>query len=49
MGEIRRGREVINNNTRDLIESGVRPETAREMARESMRRVDRQQREEGKR
>ena len=49
MGEKPRDREVMDNNTRDLVESGVRPEKAREMARKSMVRVDRQLREQGKR
>lgn len=48
-GEREIDREVIENNTRDIIESGVAPDKARQMAVDSMRRVDRQLRSEGKR
>jgi len=48
-GEKQGDREVMDRNTRDLVDAGVRPEKAEEMARESMRRIDRKQREEGKR
>lgn len=48
-GEREIDREVIENNTRDIIESGVAPDKARQMAVDSMRRVDRKMRREGKR
>jgi hypothetical protein len=35
--------------TERLIKSGVKPETARETARDSMRRTDRAQRDKGQR
>lgn len=49
MGEGQRDREVIRKNIRDMVESGVKPERARQEAVESMRRVDRKMRDEGKR
>ena len=48
-GERDGDREVIENNTRDIIESGVAPDKARQMAVDSMRRVDGKMRREGKR
>jgi len=49
MGEKQGDRDVIDRNTRDLVESGVRPDVAKRMARESMERVDRKLRDERKR
>lgn len=49
MGEKQGDREIIDRNTRDLIASNVRPDVAKRMARESMERVDRKLRNEGKR
>jgi len=48
-GEREGDREVMHRNKRDLIEGGVNPKKADEMARDSMRRVDRKLRDEGKR
>lgn len=48
-GERDGDRDVIHRNTRDLIESGVKPKLAKKLARESMERVDRRLRDEGKR
>lgn len=48
-GEIRDGRAIIDRHTQELIDHGVKPGKAEQMARDSMRRVDRQQREQGKR
>ena len=48
-GERDRDREVMRRNQKDLIDGGVRPEKAEQMARESMQRVDRKLRDEGKR
>lgn len=48
-GEIKGGREIIERHTKELIDHGVKATTAEKMARESMVRVDRQQRREGKR
>ena len=48
-GEREIDRKVIENNTRDAIASGMKPDKARKMATESMKRVDRRLREEGKR
>ncbi|MBT7096497.1 hypothetical protein HN937_03925 [Candidatus Poribacteria bacterium] len=48
-GEKQDDRKVMSNNVRDMVASGVKPDKARQMARESMIRVDRRQREEGKR
>ena len=42
-------REVMRRNQRDLVEGGVDPRKAEKMARESMQRVDRKLRDEGKR
>jgi hypothetical protein len=39
----------MERNKKDLIDAGVKPAKADEMARESMRRVDRQLREQGRR
>tara|TARA_Y100000310_G_C20531866_1_gene738879 strand:- start:776 stop:895 length:120 start_codon:yes stop_codon:yes gene_type:complete len=39
----------MRNNQRDLVEAGVKPKKAEQMARDSMKRVDRKLREEGKR
>lgn len=49
MGEGQDDRKIIDRNTRDLIDSGVKPDVAKRMARESMERVDRKLRNEGKR
>jgi len=48
-GEREGDRQVIDNNTRDIIESGIAPDKARQMAVDSMRRVDSKMRREGKR
>lgn len=48
-GEKKGDREIIDRNTRDLVNSGVKPDKAEKMARESMERVDRKLRDEGKR
>lgn len=48
-GERGGDREVIERHTRELREAGVSPRRAEEMARESMRRVDRKLRDEGRR
>jgi hypothetical protein len=48
-GEREIDRKVMDNNVRDAVKSGVKPDVARKLARESMIRVDRKQREEGKR
>lgn len=49
MGERQGDREVMDRNKRDLVDAGVKPEKADQMARDSMKRVDRKLREEGKR
>lgn len=49
MGERDGDRKVIENTTRDMINSGVNPRKAEQLARESMIRVDRKLRNEGKR
>ena len=49
MGEREGDREVMRRNQRDLREAGVSQEKAEKAARESMQRVDRKLREEGKR
>lgn len=48
-GEKDDDRRVIDTNTRDLVKSGVDPRKAEQMARDSMRKVDRQMREKGTR
>lgn len=48
-GERDGDREVMRNVQRDLVESGVNPRKAEQLARESMERVDRRLREERKR
>lgn len=48
-GEREGDRDVMQRNTRDLMESGMKREKAEKMARESMLRVDRKLREQGKR
>lgn len=48
-GERDGDREVMRRNQGDLVKSGVDPRKAEKMARESMVRVDRQLREQGKR
>lgn len=48
-GEREGDRKIIADNKRDMIESGVKPKKAEQLARESMIRVDRKLREEGKR
>lgn len=48
-GEKQGDRKVIENNTRDLVQSGVKPATAEKMARDSMIRTDRKLREKGER
>ena len=48
-GEKQDDRKVMENNTRDLVNSGVKPAKAEQLARESMKRVDRQLREKGER
>tara|TARA_R110000823_G_scaffold4724_1_gene18703 strand:+ start:1664 stop:1813 length:150 start_codon:yes stop_codon:yes gene_type:complete len=49
MGEKIGDRKVMDTNVRDMVESGVKPERARKEARESMQRVDRKLRDQGKR
>ena len=49
MGEKPDDRRVIDTNTRDLVRSGVDARKAEQMARDSMRKVDREMREKGKR
>lgn len=49
MGEREGDRDVIDRNTRDLMESGIPRERARKEAQDSMRRVDRRLRDERKR
>lgn len=49
MGEKQGDREIMDKNTRDLVEGGVPADKAREKARDSMRRVDDKMRREGKR
>ena len=49
MGEREGDREIMRRNERDLREAGVSREKAEKAARESMIRVDRKMREEGKR
>jgi len=49
MGEKQDDRKVMDHVTRDLVQSGVKPEKAKQMARESMIRVDRKLRKQGKR
>jgi len=48
-GEREGDRDVMSRNTRDLMDAGIKREKAEKMARESMLRVDRKMREEGKR
>lgn len=48
-GEREGDRQVIENNVRDMIADGVKLDKARKAARESMLRVDRKLREDGKR
>ena len=48
-GEKPGDRRVMDNTTRDLVESGVAPAKARQLARESMQRIDSKQRRDGKR
>jgi hypothetical protein len=48
-GERAGDRKIIEENKRDMVESGVKPAKAEQLARESMIRVDRKLREEGKR
>jgi len=48
-GEGREDRKIIEEHIRDLRQHGVNHETAERMARESMQRVDRKLRDEGKR
>lgn len=48
-GEKAGDRQVIESNTRDLINAGVKRDKAEQMARESMRRVDQKLRDQGKR
>ncbi|MCB9763922.1 MAG: hypothetical protein H6739_29395 [Alphaproteobacteria bacterium] len=48
-GEGQRDRQIIDENARSLVESGVKPKKAEEMAKAAMRRVDRKLREQGKR
>jgi hypothetical protein len=40
MGESVKAREVIDRTTAQLVETGVRPDRAREIARDSMIRID---------
>lgn len=49
MGERDGDREIISRNTADLMKAGVKQDKAEAMARESMVRVDRRLRDEGKR
>jgi len=42
-GEHPNGRKAMDDLTRRLVESGVKPQTAEQKAREAARRVDRQQ------
>ncbi len=46
-GEKQGDREVMDRNVRDLVEANVPPDKAREMAKESMQRVDRKLRRGG--
>lgn len=48
-GERQDDRKVIEGNVKDMVQSGVKREKAEQLARESMIRVDRKLREEGKR
>lgn len=48
-GEKQGDRDVMSRNTRDLVNSGVPARKAEDMARESMIRMDRKLREQGKR
>jgi|ETNvirnome_2_300_1030623.scaffolds.fasta_scaffold08805_6 hypothetical protein len=48
-GERSGDRQVMENNTRDLVESGVPSDKARQLARESMQRVDQKLRRKGQR
>ena len=48
-GERAGDRKIIEENKRDMVQSGVKPAIADQRARESMIRVDRKLREEGKR
>ena len=48
-GEREGDRAVMERNTKDLRDSGVPQKKAEEMARESLRRVDRRLREKGER
>ena len=49
MGEGKRDREIIQDHVKHLREAGVDHKRAEQMARESMVRVDRKLRDEGKR
>ncbi len=48
-GERKGDRKVMDNVTKRLIDHGVDKERAREMAQESMKRTDRNERERGRR
>lgn len=48
-GERKGDREVIERNTKDLINSGIEANRARRMAEDSMRRVDRKLQDQGRR
>lgn len=48
-GERKGDRDVMDRVTKRLIDHGVKPEVAREHARESMKRTDRDERERGRR
>lgn len=48
-GERHGDREAMEKNTRELRDSGLSSRKAEELARESMRRVDRKLRDEGRR
>lgn len=49
MGEREGDRQIIFDNTRDLVRMGVDPRKAEKMARDAMVKVDRELREQGKR
>lgn len=48
-GEREGDRKVIDTNTRDLVKMGVPSRKAEEMARDAMRKVDRELRDKGQR
>jgi len=48
-GEKQDDRKVMDKNVRDLVDAGAKPDTAKQMSRESMQRMDRKLRDEGKR